>query len=419
MKCSYPHIFPVVSIILFSVFAKAQNSYTLQTALQTARENNPQLKIEHFNMAIAEADIISAKIRPNFNLSNESIQLLQTSEFAPKTSWHNNHNRQVMWQISKPIQIAGQRKKKIAVADKNLLYTKSEYRETERQLFLEVAEKWLSVQAVQKQLKIVELAKSNVDSLTLINQHRYSNQVVTETDLYRTELLSKQYEMKYNTILQEWNNLKKELGFLIGNHQSVEIDMDDIFFINIDVDLDSLITQALNNRSDILATKQLVEVSNSNSKLQKSLSYPQPEIGLIWNPQNHIPYAGISFSIDLPFSDRNQGEIKKSYLLKQQAEQQLFSIENQLQTEIETAYNSYLQHRQNSNEFEIILETSQTILDNVKYAYLKGGTTIIDFLEAQRAWLETQEQYYETLEQYYQSYVQLLYTTGLINQLAL
>lgn len=419
MKCSYQHIFPVVSIILFSVFAKAQNSYTLQAALQTARENNPQLKTEHFNMAIAEADIISAKIRPNFNLSNESIQLLQTSEFAPNTSWHNNHNRQAMWQISKPIQIAGQRKNKIAVADKNLLYTKSEYRETKRQLFLEVAEKWLSVQAIQKQLKIVELAKSNVDSLTLINQHRYKNQVVTETDLYRTELLSKQYEMKYNTILQEWNNLKKELGFLIGKHQSVEIDMDDNFFINIDADLDSLITQALNNRSDILAIKQLVEVFNSNSKLQKSLSYPQPEIGLIWNPQNHIPYAGISFSIDLPFSDRNQGEIKKSYLLKQQAEQQLFSLENQLQTEIETAYNSYLQHRQNSNDFEIILETSQTILDNVKYAYLKGGTTIIDFLEVQRAWLETQEQYYETLEQYYQSYVQLLYTTGLINQLAL
>lgn len=419
MRLYFQYIFSVVFIILFSVIAKAQNSYTLQAALQTARENNPQLKTEQFNMAIAEADIISAKIRPNFSLSNESIQLLQTSEFAPNTSWHNNHNRQVMWQISKPIQIAGQRKNKIAVADKNLLYTKSEYRETERQLFLEVAEKWLSVQAVQKQLKIVELAKSNVDSLTLINQHRYRNQVVTETDLYRTELLSKQYEMKYKTILQEWNNLKKELGFLIGNHQYVEIDMDDNFFININADLDSLITQALNNRSDILATKQVVEVSNSNIKLQKSLSYPQPEIGLIWNPQNHIPYAGISFSIDLPFSDRNQGEIKKSYLLKQQAEQQLFSIENQLQTEIETAYNSYLQHQQNSNEFEIILETSQTILDNVKYAYLKGGTTIIDFLEAQRAWLETQEQYYETLEQYYQSYVQLLYTTGLINQLAL
>src|SRR5690606_40934828 len=104
-----------------------------------------------FNMAIAETDIISAKIRPNFSLSNESIQLLQTSEFAPNTSWYNNHNRQVMWQISKPIQIAGQRKNKIAVADNNLLYTKSEYRETERQLFFEVAEKWLSVQAVQKQ----------------------------------------------------------------------------------------------------------------------------------------------------------------------------------------------------------------------------------------------------------------------------
>src|SRR5690554_4733179 len=389
MRFCYPYTFSVVFVVLIGFIATAQSSYTLQAALQAARENNQQLKAEQFHIAIAETDILTAKLRPNLSLSNESLQLLQTSEFTPNTSWHNNQNRQVMWQISKPIQIAGQRKNKIAVADNNLLYTKSEYRETERQLFLEVAEKWLSVQAVQKQLKVVELAKSNVDSLTLINQHRYRNQVVTETDLYRTELLSKQYEIKYKTILQEWNNLKKELGFLIGNHQSVEIDMDDNFFININADLDSLITQALNYRSDILAAKQVVEVSNSNIKLQKSLSYPQPEIGLIWNPQNHIPYAGISFSIDLPFSDRNQGEIKKSYLLKEQAEQQLFSIENQLQTEIETAYNSYLQHQQNSNEFEIILETSQTILDNVKYAYLKGGTTIIDRSEEHTSELQS------------------------------
>jgi cobalt-zinc-cadmium efflux system outer membrane protein len=106
-------------------------------------------------------------------------------------------------------------------------------------------------------------------------------------------------------------------------------------------------------------------------------------------------------------------------LLKQQAEQHLFTIQSQLQTEITTAYASYKLQQQNVQNFQIILEQSQTILDNVKYAYLKGGTTIIDFLEAQRSWLETQQQYYDALQQYRQSYIQLLYATGLINQLAL
>src|SRR5690554_1348508 len=250
MRFCYPYTFSVVFVLLIGFIATAQSSYTLQAVLQAARENNQQLKAEQFHIAIAETDIITAKLRPNLSLSNESLQLLQTSEFIPNTSWHNNQNRQVMWQISKPIQIARQRKNKIEVADKNLLYTKNEYKEAERQLFLEVAEKWLAVRAVQKQLEVLKMAKANIDSLTQINQHRYKNQVVTETDLYRTELLSKQYDVQYKTILQEWNNLKKELGFLIGNSQGVEIDMDDNFYTNLNADLDSIIMQALNSRSD-------------------------------------------------------------------------------------------------------------------------------------------------------------------------
>ena len=75
-------------------------------------------------------------------------------------------------------------------------------------------------------------------------------------------------------------------------------------------------------------------------------------------------------------------------------------------------------HQENTLNFQEVLEQSQTILDNVKYAYLKGGTTIIDFLEAQRSWLDTQQDYFNALEQYRKSYLQLLYATGLINQLA-
>jgi cobalt-zinc-cadmium efflux system outer membrane protein len=147
------------------------------------------------------------------------------------------------------------------------------------------------------------------------------------------------------------------------------------------------------------------------------MAYPQPEIGLIYNSQNATPLVGIAVSIDLPFFNRNQGEIRKSQIIKDQAEQQLYTLQNQLQTEVSTAYASYRLQQRNMEEFESVLGRSQTILDNVKYAYLKEGTTIIDFLEAQRSWLDTQQQYFEALRQYHQSHIQLLYTTGLIDQL--
>lgn len=419
MQFRITHIFSVLFIFMVCYQAKAQQNYTLQKALQTARTNNPILKTEQLNVGIAQTDIITAKLRPNPILNNQSLQLMQPSQFPVNTDWSNGQTRQVWWQLTKPFQIAGQRKYKIDVASKNVSFAEKNYSETERNLFANVAAKWLEVWTAQKQLDIISIAKNNIDSLVLTNQIRYKNQVITQTDLFRTELLSKQYDIQYKTVLQEVINKQKELSFLLGIQDNVNIDTADNFLFTIPSGIDSLLAQALNTRSDIQTVKSLIDVSNSNIKLQKSLAFPQPELGFIYNPQNTIPYFGIFATIDLPIFNRNQGEIKKSYILKEQAEQQLFTIQNQLQTEITTAYASYQLHKQNVENFKSILSQSQTILDNVKYAYLKGGTTIIDFLEAQRSWLETQQQYYDALQQYRQSYVQLLYVTGLINQLAL
>ena len=412
--------FLFVVILLFSVSQiKAQETYTLQRALQIAKTHNPVLKTEKFNLRLAESDIVSARLRPNFILSHESLQVVESGDFAPETPWYNNQNREMLWEISKPIQIAGQRKNKIAVATKSFSLEENSYSETERNLFLEVAVKWLEVWEVQKQLQLIESAKNNIDSLLYTNKARYRNQIITQTDLFRTELLAKQYALQHKTAQLEVINHQKEFGFLLGMEREIKIDTSDTFLGILPENLAQLIAQSFENRSDVQTTKSLIDVSDSNINLQKSLAYPEPEVGIIYNSQHSVPHLGLSFSVDLPFTNRNQGEIQKSHHLKEQAEQQLATLEQQIQTEVSTAFANYKLQQQNIEDYEVLLEQSQTILNNVKYAYLKGGTTIIDFLEAQRSWLETQQEYFEAVHSFRLSYVNLLYTTGLINELAL
>lgn len=52
------------TIALTSLVVKAQTPVTLKQALTTAKEKNPILKTESFNIGIAESDIITAKLRP-------------------------------------------------------------------------------------------------------------------------------------------------------------------------------------------------------------------------------------------------------------------------------------------------------------------------------------------------------------------
>lgn len=400
-------------------FLIAQEPLTLKQALQAAKNYNPALKAQRFNIKMAEADVLTAKLRPNLSLSHESLQMLEWAEFAPQTSWYHNQNREVLWELSKPIQIAGQRKNKIEVAQKSFELEENSYLETERELLLEVATKWLDVWAAQKQLQLLRKAKKNTDSLVYTNQVRYRNQVITHTDVLRAELLAKSYTLLYKTASKEAENLQSELGLLLGKKQLIRVDTTDNLLPDIPIDIDVLLKSSLENRSDVRATKSLKEVAESNRKLQRSLAYPEPEVGIIYNSQHSVPHFGLSFSVDLPFFDRNQGEIQKSNYLQEQAEQYLSALHTQIQNEVVIAYSNFQLQQENISEFEQLLKQAQQILDNVRHAYLRGGTTILDYLEAQRSWLETQQEFLETMYAYRLSYVQLLYSTGFINQLAL
>lgn len=404
---------------VFCSSTNAQNNYTLQKALQTARGNNTYLKSQRLNIGIAQTDTITARLYPNPFLENEQYWLTNPNNLIPGTDLLNSQNIQMLFKYMQPIPIAGQRKNQIELARKNVSVSNYSYAEFERNIFSDVAGKWLEVWTAQKQLEIIEIAKNNIDSLVLTNQNRYKNQVITQTDLYRTELLAKQYDIQLKNAAQDVTNRLYELRFLLGVEESIDIDKTDNLSFGVISQVDSLLQYSLMNRSDVQLSNSLIESSETNIKLQKSQAVPQPQIGFVYSPQNGVSYLGPSVGLNVPLFNRNQGEIKKSYLMKEQAAKQLIAVQNQIQTEIAVALANYNLQQQNLESFNVLLQQSQTILNNVKYAYLKGGTTIIDFLEAQRSWLDTQQQYYDAMQSYRQSYIQLLYATGLINQLAL
>lgn len=396
----------------------AQNQYNLRNALRMARDNNPILKTQQFNSIVAETDIITSKLRPNPKLNNQTLFLAKPTSFPNNTDWFNPQNRQVWWQLTKVIQTPALRKSKIEYVQQNSILSQKNYHETERNILQEVALKWLDVWIAKKQLDILQIAKNNTDSLAKINKIRLEKEVITSTDLLRTELLANQYALQQKNSEQIYKSELINLKFLLGTDENISIDFNDEFTLDYRSELDSLLQQSLLDRTDILVSQTNIKVAEANIHLQKALATPQPELGIIYNPQNSIPYLGIYGTIDLPFFNRNQGEIQKSKILKQQAEQDLKTIRFQVETELSVAYKNYYVQKQNIQNFKDLLTKSETILSSVKYSYLHGGTTIVDFLEAQRSWLDTQQQYYYSLQQYRESYIRLLYTSGLINKMA-
>lgn len=408
----------ILLIQLTSAMLFSQTSITLKEAISRAKENNPILKTESFNVGIAQADITTAKLRPNPILNNQTLQLMNPSFFPANTGYLNGHNMQIWWQLTKPMQMPALRKYKLEVAQQGVKLAQTNYAEIERNLFLNVSNNWINAWYAKVNLDLISYAKTNIDSLVYINELRLKKQVITTTDLIRTQLIAEQYKLQIRTAQQEYRNQLQNLRFLLGTTDSININLNDEFIsASVSNKIDSLLNYAEINRTDIQVAQTTINTAKSNISLQKALAKPTPEIGMIYNPQNKIPYLGVYGTIQIPIFSRNQGEIQKSKLLQAQAEQSLQTTQQQLKAEITTSFNSYQTQKQNLEKFKVIMKQAEQILSSVKYAYLKGGTTIIDFLEAQRTWFDSQKMYYDELYNYSNSYVQLLYSSGLINQL--
>ncbi len=397
----------------------SQSAFTLKQAVQSAKANNLFLKTAHFNIGIAETDIISARLRPNLVLNNQTLQLVNSKYFAKGSEQFNPINRQVWWQVTKPIRLPQQRKYRIELAQQNVLLEQNSYLELQRNLAFDVANQWLETWVLKTKLDLYLDAQHNIDSLVKISELRLKNLVITQTDLIRTKLIAEQYNLQIRNVTQSYVNELKRLKYLIGRPDSLSIDNNDpsepvpaqIFT------LDSLINLGFSHRTDVRAARSFIDVSETNVRLQKAHAYPIPELGMIWNPQNTVPYLGFFGTVQVPIFSRNQGEIAKSQLVKKQAESGLQTLQQRITTEVQTSYLSYRTQRENLVKYETILAQSETVLNSVRYAYLKGGTTIIDFLEAQRTWFDTRQIYYDAVLSYRRTYIQLLFSTGLINQL--
>ncbi len=417
MSIRYPGI--ILLFIVFGVkYSSAQVTLTLKEALVLAKKQNPDLKTSSYGIDISKADVITSRLRPNPDFN---VQLLGTAN--PGASTNDNSpfspiNTQTWYQLTKPIVWQTIRNNRIEFASKMFDQANLDFAETSRQIYYTVANQWLNVWDAKIKLDLLQKAKVTIDSLVSINQVRYKDQEITSTDLMRAQLLQEQYTRSIITGQQNYRNEIVLLKYLTGFTDSLQIDLNDQTFNSINNAGDSLVNLGLFARSDIQAARNAIEVSESNIRLQKSLAYPIPEIGLIWNPQNTVHYFGLYGTIGIPIFDRNQGERQKSEVLKLQNQQTYEAIRKQVNTEVTTAYHTYTVERSNIIQYEKNLKTAEQILHNIQYAYIKGGTTIIDFLEAQRSWLDTQQQYYDALLDFRRSYIQLLFATGLINQIA-
>ncbi len=404
--------FLILILIAFaSAGVKAQTPLSLQDALSLAVKNNPFYKAEKYNLEIAKTAVTTAGLHTNPSLSVSSILVPSSKYYAAGSGLFSPENRQMNYQVSKVFQVGGQLKYKIQSAKSDLILAGSNLGAYEWNLLSEVASKWLDVWYADEKLKLINQAKINSDTLLRVNQIRLRNQVITTTEFSRTQINDEQYRLMQLSAMQELKSGNNNLALLLGINDPILIDKKEQWFpVLLPQNYDTLLHIALENRKEILIGKNMSDKAKIDVALQKAIAKPQPEVGVNYSPQNKVPYVGLSLAIPLPFSDRNQGEIARAKIAVNQADAQISAYILQVTKEVKNAFDEYTTNKISWEKYRELNTKSEEVLKTVKMSYLKGGTTILDYLEAERTWFEMQSQYYEAMYNYRKSYLQLLFT---------
>jgi cobalt-zinc-cadmium efflux system outer membrane protein len=175
--------------------------------------------------------------------------------------------------------------------------------------------------------------------------------------------------------------------------------------------------QAINQRPDYQA--MLRDQARSVAEIRSQIAQGKVDytVGTEFRRQQGLAGTGNSlgffFSAPLPLFNRNQGEIARAREERQQVEARTRALEAGMRNELDAAWSQYETARSLLAHIEgAMLDKARGVLASMEYSYRAGEASLIEFLDAQRAFNDTMQGYNEARAEYARSLYLIDAVTG-------
>ena len=375
---------------------------TLRQAEEEALKNNLSLLAQRFDLSLAEADIITARLLP----VNPALTL--TGDVFPHPGAFALHEKNYSAIVAVPIELGGKRSARVEVAEKTKSVSAAVLQDSVRNLLLGVRTQFYEALNAKYSLELATSTMASLDSIVALNRVRLRARDIAESELARTEVVALQQHVQVRSARLDEQSALTNLQLALGRPA-----------LSPDFSITGELTEppqppaaspdearqlAVSRRPDLQALRAQLEAAEANKKLQEALSAIDLSLGGYYSNQQGLAFSGLTLSLPLPIFDRNQGEIDKAAARVEQLRLQLLALERQIDAGVETAFNEFLGRREIADQMKWeIIQRSARVRDAVEYAYRNGGTSILDFLDAQRAFNEAMKAYYDALTSLHKS----------------
>lgn len=388
----------VVFVLLLPLCVKAQlnntNLDTLYLNIDSCEsiflKNNLQLIAAKYNIDAQKAFEIQAKLFPNPNLQFAHILYNPvTKGILPFGA-----NGESTAQISQLIQLAGKRNKQIKLAQANVQLSQLQFIELLKTLRYTLTSDFYAIYYLKNSANVYSAEISSLEHLVNAFNIQLKQGNVSEKDAIRVKAQLYSLQSEYNDLLLQINDVRSELSLLLQTKALIVPKLNQLNINNLNpqqYSVETLIDSALINHPDVQIAKLNTQISELNYKYQKSLAVPDLTFSLGYDQQGSFikNLTTLGIAIDLPFFNRNQGNIKASQMQTKMSKITEDAQESTIQIAIlnayqkAQAYNNLYQERdkQFDQDFQKIQEAT---LKN----YENKNISLLDFLDFYDAYKE-------------------------------
>ncbi|SIS40809.1 outer membrane protein, cobalt-zinc-cadmium efflux system [Chryseobacterium shigense] len=396
-------------LIAISSFMAGQQQMSLSDCEEAFQKNNLQLLAEQYNINMADADILQAKIWELPQLSG------QINAYNPEGKKVFDIGSAKGAQITQLIYMGGKKKNEIAFSKSNKELAQLQF----SQLLVDLR---TQLHATYFNLYYEKLKLGNTNK-----QLGYMNDLLSA---YRVQSakgnVSLKDEVRLQSLVIQLNNDKlginknilefeQNLKVLTGISDDIEPQLSDadakeILAAQPFGDENELKKKALENNSDYLYFLKLIDNSKLYSQWQKSLNVPDLNVGAGWD-QNGGTFkneVNLMLGIPLPLWKSNQGNVEKANYAIQQNQKNAEYQKLNLETKVQAAYKTW------KSQYDQLAEIKATDLSNMELVYdgmlknfRKGNVNLIEFTDFMDSYRETALQIYDMKNEIMQSAEQL------------
>ena len=392
---------------------------TLEQAVEEAMANNLGLLAERVNLTIAEASLVTARLRPNpvFSFSGDHLDLLGTGF----SSANNGGPPEIAWRVDLPLERGHKRALRVETAGFAREMAEARLGDAIRRLRSDVEAGCIDVLAAKANLSLQRDNLRTLEEVVKLNEARVEAGSIAPLELTRSRVAMLQFRSGVRRAELDLLTARSKLQNLLGRKVPAD-DFDVIGEIRPaapppELDFNQLRELAVAARPDA----QLLERTQARSRSELKLQLAQGKVdylyGVEYRRQQGIAgrsnSLGFFFSVPLPLYNRNQGEIARVRAEAEQLARQGEALKAQISAEVKTSFQEFQGAKELVAGIEHdLLKSAEDARNTSAYVYRAGGATLVEFLDAQRAFNDTMQSYFEAQAAYRRAVVRLNAAVG-------